>query len=201
MSWAIASVALSAVSGLLQYNSARATYKAQKKIQAYQNKMTNVANALNQNAITSNILQAQQQTSTQATRVQQKGSEMMGAVNVQAAATGTIGQSADQARLATRQAEAMGEADREDQFESYMTSAYYSRIQSAQSAAMQQDHTYFEKPNLFSYIVNTAAGAANTMSKTQSGSSTSPVDAKSYGSASVGYRWLDLGSYGGTRGW
>lgn len=148
------------------YATASASYKNQKKFQEYSNKMTNISNALNQNAITANVLQAQRQGARQSGQIKQQGNAFMGQVNVQAAATGTVGQSVNQTRMAVAQAQANAQFDVDESLNNAYISAYYQRIQSAQSAAMQQDYSVISEPNALAYLHR---GLANTfnMSSTQ----------------------------------
>lgn len=186
MSFAIAAGVLSAVSGMMSYTSALTQYKNNKKIQEYRNKMANISNAINQNAITSNVIQAQIQSGTAAVKIQRQGAELAGEVSSQAAATGTVGNSVNMTVLAAKQQEAAAELDREDQMEATYTSAFHSRQQSAQSAAMQQDYTAYEKPNAMAYLIGSMAGTVGSLAATSvSKDDRASTQAQQYGGSST----------------
>lgn len=185
MSFFAIAAGLSAISGMMSYSSALTQYKNNKKIQEYRNKMANIANANNQNAITSNVLQAQTQSATQSLRIQQQGAALAGQVSTQAAATGTVGNSVSMAQLAAKQQEAAAELNREDQLESTYTAALHQRQQSAQQAAGAQDYTAYEQPSAAGYLLNSMAGIGmQYLASGQGGDTRTPTDAKQFGTSS-----------------
>jgi len=142
-------IAAQAVMGFLG-DSAQA--KAQRKYQAYRNKMTKLSEALAQNAITQNELVTNDQFKRQALEIQTSYQEAAGATEVQAGSTYTAGRSVDRSLQQLEQSSDLAESVRQENLINSWVSYDAQRKNAAMSAAMQEDHSYIPKPNLLSYL-------------------------------------------------
>lgn len=164
---------------LADYHSQRATYAQQKamaeynrKLQEYKNKMTMLSAAQQQNTITQNVTAAIQSSAMQATDIQKKVQEAVGATEVAAAATGTTGRSVDMAITNAERSGASQEYARQQQLQNVFDSADTQRQNVAMQAVMQQDLTWYQNPqapNPILTAIKLGLGAADAM--TSSGSS------------------------------
>jgi hypothetical protein len=134
------------------YGSAAAEAKARKAMQVYNNKMAHIADAMNQNAITTNVTMAIQQSARQAPQLQQQAMQVTGQVEVQAAATDTVGRSVNQALKMVARGAANQEYARREDLKTQFLQADEQRRQSALSAKLQEDHSYIPKPNAASAL-------------------------------------------------
>lgn len=147
-------------SALMSYGADKAAAKAQRAFQKYRNTMTQLSNALAQDAITSNELISNEQFRRQALQIQSTYQEAAGATQVQAGASDTAGRSVDRSMFLLEQSRDMAEAVRQENLINSWTAFDQQRQNAAMSAAMQQDYTYIPKPNLASYLFKSAMNAA-----------------------------------------
>lgn len=163
-----------------EYSVAKAKAKAMKKQQEYNNKMARISDALNQNAITTNVSMAMQQSAVQSQQIQQQGDAMRSAVTVSAGATGTVGNSVEQTKLAVRAQEATAEYTRQENLRGMFMQADQQRRTSTLAADMQQDYSPIQMPNatayLFDHLTYTSAGLLESSFK-----NTEPANPKPYG--------------------
>jgi hypothetical protein len=135
--------------------------KQQKKWQAYNNAMTRLANANNQNAITTNEILAEERAQVQRVNIQRSAYITSGAAEAAAAAADTGGRSVnavifDIGRNASMQQAAL-EADLEAQYLSFDNQRANSQFQMASNL----DYSYIPKPQLASYALNFGSDMAN----------------------------------------
>lgn len=147
MWWAIASIAMSALSAGAAGNSAAAGAKAQEKWQAYRNAMARIGDAQNQNAITTNTISQIQQSAREAIGIQRAGIEQSGANEVAAAASGTTGRSVRAVGLNLDRAQLRAEATRQQSLQDMFANEKAQRMNSSMAAAMAQDYSYIPKPS------------------------------------------------------
>lgn len=178
MSFALAAVlGIGALSTGYEYSMAKARAKAAEQAQVYNNKMARISNAMNQNAITTNVSQAIRMSARQAGQIQQQGQALASAVSTQAAATSTVGNSVQQSVLAARQSEASAEYSRQEALQASFVAADYQRMNSAMAANMAQDYSPIEKPNAGMYAMKMIGGGLFTANQWQDslGTTTNPT--------------------------
>lgn len=148
------------LSAFMSYRGDKAQYKAQKAIQEYRNKMTNIANAINQNAITQNTTLAIQQSARQAVNMRRDELTTAGSTAVAAAAAGVRGRSVNATLMDVQRKAGLLEKQRTDDLEQFFMQARQQRLSSALSAVQNQDLTYIPKPRLSTYLISAASNAA-----------------------------------------
>lgn len=129
-----------------QYLNAKAMAEYNRKVQEYKNKMTMLSAAQQQNTITQNVTSAIQSSAVVATDIQKKVQEAVGATEVAAAATGTTGRSVDMVQNNVERAGAAQEYARQQQLNNVFATAETQRQNVAMQAVMQQDLTWYQKP-------------------------------------------------------
>lgn len=144
-----------------KYLGDKAQNKAQKKLQAYKNKMTNIANSINQNTITSNTTLAIQQSAKQAVFMRKDELSSLGASAVSAAAAGVRGKSVNASLIKVKQNAAGLEKQRADDLQGYFYQATNQRLSSSLSAVQNQDLSYLPKPKLAGYLLDFAVQQGN----------------------------------------
>lgn len=177
--WQYAAVSgLSMVSSLMSYSAQSQQAKAAQAWQDYQNKMVNLSNAVNQNAINTNETLSNEAFANQAFNLQRGGLVSEAHAEVSAAAAGVKGRSVNDAIVDAQRTTAQQEYQRQQAFVNAGLSFDQQRIQSTQSAAMNQDYSYIPQPSLgaslFSGItkgVTSSAGQAFFSGAGQSGGS------------------------------
>lgn len=149
------------ISAAMQYKADKAEYKAKKAWQEYRNTMTNLSNAVSQNAITSNEILSNAAFARQAMQLQKATMATEGAVVSSAAAAGVKGKSVNQVVLSVQRSSAEQERERQIQLETSWMASDHQRVNSAMSAAMQQDYTYIPKPKASTYFIKAAINTAS----------------------------------------
>lgn len=141
------------------YGAAAAEARARRKLQEYNNKMSRISDALNQNAITTNVTKAIQASSRAAIALQDQVREITAAADVQAASTGTVGRSVDMVMNEISRGAAQQEYTRQEDLKAYFLQADQQRKQSALSAKLNQDNSYIPKPSAASALFNVGMDA------------------------------------------
>lgn len=152
--WQAAFMGLSALSS---FSGDRAQAKAQKRIRAYRNKMANISNAINQNAITTNTTLTIQQSARQAALMRTEDIKVLGSNRVAAAAAGVKGNSVNATLIDAQKDRGMLEQMRREDLQTFFDQTTQQRLGSALSAVNNQDLSYIPKPRLSSYLLNAAA--------------------------------------------
>lgn len=185
MAWMLAAMAASnMLSAGAKYGADKAEYKAKKAWQAYRNTMTNLSNAVSQNAITSNEILSNAAFARQAMHLQKATMATEGSVEASAAAAGVKGKSVNQVVLSVQRSSAEQERERQIQLETSWMASDQQRVNSAMSAAMQQDYTYLPKPKASTYFLEAAMKTASQgMSMGSGGSAGSAGSFGSIGSS------------------
>lgn len=142
------------------YSADTAQAKAAIQMQEYRNKMTHIANAINQNAITQNTTLAIQQSARQAVHMRRDELSTLGSTAVAAAAAGVRGRSVNATLLDVQRNAGLLEKQRTDDLEEYFLQARQQRLGSALSAVQNQDLSYIPQPSLGSYLLNAAGSIA-----------------------------------------
>lgn len=150
-------------SGLMEYQADKATAKAQKRIQAWRNTMTNLSNALNQNSITQNQIMSNEASRRQALDIQTDAMTSTSSLMVEAGAAEVAGRSVNQAVLAIKQSADVAEGIREQNLIDSWAAYDTQRVQSGFDAALQQDHSYIPKPNLGTYMLKAGIKSYNSL--------------------------------------
>lgn len=158
----LASAGLSILGQMDDYAMSSAKAKVQKQMQAYSNKMARLSDAMNQNAITTNVTLAIQRSAMESESIQRQGRAAVGSVISQAGATGTTGASVTLAKQAVQAAEAGAQYQRELALRDTFIATDQQRRASTFAADLQQDYSPIEKPSAtkaFVGMLATAAGA------------------------------------------
>lgn len=154
----------SLLQGFMSYGADRAQAKAQKRMQEFRNKMTYLANAVNQNAITTNVTLAQQQSAKAAVNMRRDEIGATGSASVAAAAAGVRGRSVTATMLNIQRRAGLNEKARTDDLEQMWLQTDQQRLGSAMSAAQQQDYSYIPTPDLGTYLLGAGAKAHSKLS-------------------------------------
>lgn len=158
----LAGAGLSILGQTDDYAMASAKAKVQKQMQDYNNKMARLSDAMNQNAITTNVSLAIQRSAMESESIQRQGRAEVGSVISQAGATGTTGTSVTLAKQAVQAAEAGAQYQRELALRDTFLATDQQRRASTFAADLQQDYSPIEKPSAtkaFVGMLGTAAGA------------------------------------------
>lgn len=158
--WAM--LAAQGVSTLMNYQADKAQAKYQRRMQEYRNKMTNIANAINQNAITTSSTLQLQQSAQQAVYIKKDELSTTAASAVAAAAAGVRGNSVTQTLVSLQQKSAGLEKQRRDDLQQYFLQSDQQRLSSSLSAVQNQDLTAIPKPKLGQYLLKAGADLAMT---------------------------------------
>jgi len=140
------------ISAGLEYRADKKRWEAQKAMQAYRNKMTNIANAMNQNSITQNTTLTIQQSAKRAVHMRRDELSALGSTVVAAGAAGVRGRSVDASILDVKRNAGMMEKQRADDLQQYFLQEKQQRRSSALSAVQNQDLSYLPKPSLGMYM-------------------------------------------------
>lgn len=144
---------LNVLSASGQYRADKRRYKAQKALQDYNNKMTRIADAMNQNAITTNTTLAIQQSARTAVNLRREELTRMGASTVAAAAAGVRGRSVNNTLLNIQRGAGLKEKARQTDLEQQFLQFTQQRRGSALSAVQNQDLSYISKPSFATYML------------------------------------------------
>lgn len=171
MWWMLAaSTAMNFLGAGMQLEADEAQYKANIKWQKYRNTMVHLSNAMNQNTITNNEIISNQAFADQALVIK-KGSILGQArAEVAAAAAGVKGRSVNQTMFDIQRNAGIQEAQRQQSLKNSQLAFDQQRLNSAMSDKMQQDYTYFPKPNPAAYYLKAAESSFNSYMNMPSGS-------------------------------
>lgn len=160
---------LQAVGAVANFMNQKAVSKYKRKLQAYNNKMVNISNAINQNAITNNLSTQMSKFARIAVDLEANKLGQVASAEVMAATAGVSGNSVD-ATIMDIQANAAGkEYNRQTELNSMLLATDQQSRQSNMSAKMGQNHNYIPKPNMIKsaldlgqslYGMKTKAGAS-----------------------------------------
>ena len=157
-----AQTAMSLLSAGSQYKADKAQYKAQKAYQDYRNTMTNLLNAVSQNAITTNEVLSNAAATRQAIQLRRVALSTQGGAEAAAGAAGVKGRSVERTILNIQRNAAMQERERQLALESSWLSFDYQRVNSSMDAALQQDYSYLAKPKFGNYLMSALMGTAKS---------------------------------------
>lgn len=160
--WFAIAAGMQVAGALGQYSADKANAKAQKAVQKYRNKMANIANAINQNAITTNTILSMQQSARKAVFMRRDELSTLGSTAVAAAAAGVRGRSVNASLMAVQRNAATAERMRQNDLEEQFMQYDQERLSSSLSAVMNQDHSYIAKPSLGSYLFKAASSIAQS---------------------------------------
>lgn len=160
MLWALAAAGMQIGSSIMSYQADKATAKAQQAFQKYRNTMTQLSNALTQNAITSNELIEMEQSKRDALTIQENYQQVAGDTQVMAGASYTAGRSVNRSMHELKLGAQMAEQTRQDNLINAWQGYDAQRKNAAMSAAMQQDYSYIPTPKLGQYLFKAAANIA-----------------------------------------
>ena len=158
--WALAAAGMQIGSAIMGYKADKAQAKAQQAFQKYRNTMTQLSNALTQNAITSNELIELDQAKRDALTIQENYQQSSGDTQVMAGASYTAGRSVGRSLHVLKLSTQMAEQTRQENLINAWQGYDAQRKNAAMSAAMQQDHSYIPTPKLGQYLFKAAAGIA-----------------------------------------
>jgi hypothetical protein len=158
--WFALAAGSQALGALGSYKADKAEAKARRRMQEYRNKMTNIANAINQNAITTNTTLAIQQSARQAVHMRTDELTSLGSTAVAAAAAGVRGRSVNASLLNVQRRAGQLEKQRSQDLEEYFMQVDQQRLSSALSAVQNQDLSYIPKPSLSTYLFRAAGNIA-----------------------------------------
>jgi hypothetical protein len=163
MWWMVAAAAAGALLGgagaSQQYKSDLKAAEWNIKYQKYRNAMTNIANAQNQNAITTNTSLAIQYSALKAINIQADAIGDRGRSVVAAAAAGVGGNSVAATIADMDRAAANAEYARREELNTQFLGFDQQRRSSAMSAAQQQDYSYIPLPDKSSITMGFLKGA------------------------------------------
>jgi len=191
MPWiAAAMVAVSALSQMKQQQAQKTQARAMQQWQEYQNQMAHIADAQNQNSITTNTTLAIQASANEAVQNQAAGIQAEGAAKVAAAAAGVKGGSVAATIFNVERGIASVEYQRQQDLQNKFLAFDTQRRQSVLSAKMQEDHSYIPKPSSAAMLLGIAKSGLEAYSMTRAPSS------GGYGGSS-GYS--DAGTWNGNK--
>lgn len=165
--WAAASFGVSALGLLSNYNAQKTQAIAMQRWQEYQNQMAHIADAQNQNSITTNTTMAIQASANEAVQNQAAGIQAEGAAKVAAAAAGVKGGSVAATIFNVERGIASVEYQRQQDLQNKFLAFDTQRRQSALSAKMQEDHSYIPKPSGAALLLGIAKEGLQAYSSTQ----------------------------------
>jgi hypothetical protein len=161
--------ATSALKQGLGYAAASAKAKADRQWQAYKNAMTKLANANNQNAITTNEVLLEERVANQRFNIERSAYITTGQAEASAAATGTSGRSVDMLVFDIERNASMHQANITSDLEAQYIQHDEQRKNSAFQAAMQQDYTYIPSPMAATYVLGFGTDLTNAYTKLNKG--------------------------------
>ena len=132
------------ITGFIQ-SSREAKYK--KALQEYNNTMVNLANAQNQNAITTNQNFAVEASLAQQFEIERSLYTTTGEAEVAAAATDTAGRSVNQTLYQVQRSADEAQSKRMSELESQLAAFGQQRINSSMQALQQIDNSFIPSPN------------------------------------------------------
>lgn len=132
------------LSGFIQ-SSREASYR--KKLQEYNNTMTRLSNAINQNGITTNQNMAVERSIAEQFNIERSEYLTLGEAEVSAAATDTAGRSVNQTLYQVQRSADEAESNRLSDLEAQLAGFQQQRLNSAMQTAQQIDYSFIPKPN------------------------------------------------------
>lgn len=157
--------------GILGYQADKEQSKAQRVWQQYSNTMTDLSDAMMQNAITQNEIFAMEASTDLAQDIQIDVLQAEGAAEVAAAAAGVKGVSVRQVQFDIHRTASIAEGRRTRSLANQFLSFDQQRATSVMTAEMKKSHSFIPKPSASSYLLGTAGkifGALNTPAPTPS---------------------------------
>jgi hypothetical protein len=139
---------MSFLSTFANYKESSLRTKEANAMKDYRNKMTNISNAINQNAITTNTTLQIQQSARKAVHIRREGLSSLGASTVIAAAAGVRGNSVQSTLIDLQRNTSLVDAARSRDLDQFFAQAHQQRLGSSLSAVQNQDLTFIPKPNL-----------------------------------------------------
>jgi hypothetical protein len=118
-----------------------------KKLQKYNNAMTQLANGVNQNAITTNQNMAVERSLMEQFQISRSEYTTVGAAEVAAAASDTAGRSVNQTLYQVHRSADEAESNRQSDLAAQLDGFAQQRVNSALQAAQQIDYSFIPKPN------------------------------------------------------
>lgn len=155
----------SMLSSIQGYQAEKAQYKASMAWQKYSNTMIRLSDSINQNAITTNSIFAQDQSIFEEQQIQEGSIGALAQAEVGAAAAGVKGRSVNQSMLDIKRNAANRENERVINLRNQFIAFDQQRLQSRFSAEQSQDRSYLPKPSLASALLNGASKAAGAYGK------------------------------------
>jgi hypothetical protein len=122
--------------------------------------MTNIANAINQNAITTNTTLAIQQSAKKAVHLRREEITTLGATAASAASAGVRGRSVNATILDVKRNAGLIEKQRTDDLRQVFLQEKQQRLGSTLSAVQNQDLTYLPKPKFSNYLAGAMISSA-----------------------------------------
>ena len=160
-----ADMALTGGKTLLQmgfdYNSASKEAESKKAWLAYKNAMTQLANANNQNTITTNEILLNKRVANQRFQIGRSSYITSGAATAAAAASDTGGRSVNMTVFDVERNASMQQANVQADLEAQYLNFDAQRTNSAMQAAQQHDYTTVPTPNLAAYALDFGATMTN----------------------------------------
>ena len=150
--------------GIMGYQADKASAKAAKALQAYNNTMTRLSDSINQNAITTNAVLAQDASAAQKLGLQRSQLQTESQLITSAAASETKGRSVNQAMFDIQRNGANREFERQQNLKNAFLAFDQQRLNSRMGATMAIDHSYIPKPNFMSYMLKAAMGSKDSIS-------------------------------------
>lgn len=152
-----ADLAVQGLSSLVQkgvsYMQADEEAKAKRAWQAYKNTMVRLADANNQNAITTNERLMEERIGKQRFNINRSEYMTSAMAEANAAAEGTGGRSVNMVQFDVERNASMQQANLTADLEAQYVNADNQRMNSAFQAATSQDHTFIPSPNLATYAL------------------------------------------------
>lgn len=158
--------ALAGASQVIGYLAAAKKAAADRKWQEYNNKMTRLANAQNQNSITANEILTRKRNALEEFNIRLSGDATKAKIEAQAAATGTTGRSVEAALFDVSRNTANASARREMDWEVQQMQFNQNRQSSQLQTDTQIDYATIPSPNPASYLLGFAADAMDIKNKT-----------------------------------
>ena len=150
---------MQALSSISSYGADKDQSKAQRVWQQYSNTMTDLSDAMMQNAITQNEVMALEASTDLGMDIQTDSLEAEGMAEVAAAAAGVKGRTVRQAKLDISRSASIAEGRRTRSLANQFLSFDQQRRTSRMTAAMKKNYSYIPKPRLSSYIMDAGVKA------------------------------------------
>lgn len=139
---------LQAAGGVTDFLQASRDAKYKRRLQEYNNKMVRLADAQNQNAITTNQNIAVEASVAKQFAIDRQRYLTEGEVEVAAAASDTAGRSVNQTLYQVQRSADEADSNRQRELEHQLASFSQQRLNSAMQAQQQLDISYIPKPSL-----------------------------------------------------